>query len=61
MFTGVPYTFHASGFASGWERFVEHPPSSGAPPAVMVITRLPAGFKVVGVSKGGPKVAAKVE
>ncbi len=31
MFTGVPYTFHAFGFASGWERFVEHPPSSGAP------------------------------
>ena len=31
MFTGVPYTFRAYGFASGWERFVERSPSSGAP------------------------------
>jgi hypothetical protein len=31
MFTGVPYTFRAFGFAAGWERFVERPPSSGAP------------------------------
>jgi arylsulfatase A-like enzyme len=31
MFTGVPYTFRAFGFAAGWERFVEHPPQSGAP------------------------------
>jgi arylsulfatase A-like enzyme len=31
MFTGVPYTFRAFGFASGWERFVERPPESGAP------------------------------
>jgi Sulfatase len=30
MFTGVPYTFRAFGFASGWERFVEHSPSTGA-------------------------------
>jgi hypothetical protein len=30
MFTGVPHTFRAFGFASGWERFVERPPSSGA-------------------------------
>jgi len=30
MFTGVPYTFRAFGFASGWERFVEHSPASGA-------------------------------
>jgi arylsulfatase A-like enzyme len=31
MFTGVPYTFRAFGFASSWERFVEHPPQSGVP------------------------------
>jgi hypothetical protein len=30
MFTGVPYTFRAFGFGAGWERFVEHAPSSGA-------------------------------
>jgi hypothetical protein len=29
MFTGVPYTFRTFGFSAGWERFVEHPPSSG--------------------------------
>ncbi len=31
MFTGVPYTFRAFGFGAGWESFVEHPSSSGAP------------------------------
>jgi arylsulfatase A-like enzyme len=31
MFTGVPATFRAFGFASGWGRFVEHPPGSGEP------------------------------
>jgi arylsulfatase A-like enzyme len=31
MFTGVPFTSRAFGFAAGWERFVEHPASSGAP------------------------------
>jgi Sulfatase len=31
MFTGVPPTFRAFGFGSGWERFVEHAPSSGDP------------------------------
>ena len=31
MFTGVPYTFRAFGFASGWERFVEISPASGEP------------------------------
>lgn len=30
MFTGVPYSFRAFGFASSWERFLEHAPSSGA-------------------------------
>jgi hypothetical protein len=30
MFTGVPYSFRAFGFASSWERFVEHAPSTGA-------------------------------
>ena len=30
MFTGVPYSFRAFGFASSWERFIEHAPSSGA-------------------------------
>lgn len=30
MFTGVPYTFRAFGFGSSWERYLEHPPSSGA-------------------------------
>ena len=31
MFTGVPTTFAAFGFKGSWERFVEHPPTSGAP------------------------------
>jgi arylsulfatase A-like enzyme len=31
MLTGVPTTFRAFGFASGWGRFVEHPPASGDP------------------------------
>jgi hypothetical protein len=31
MFTGVPHTFRAFGFASAWERFVEYSPSSGDP------------------------------
>jgi Sulfatase len=31
MFTGVPHTFRAYGFATSWERFVEMPPSSGDP------------------------------
>ncbi|MFT3773788.1 MAG: sulfatase-like hydrolase/transferase [Minicystis sp.] len=30
MFTGVPYTFRAFGFGAAWEKYVEHPPSSGA-------------------------------
>ena len=30
MFTGVPWTFHAFGFGEGWEKYVEHAPSSGA-------------------------------
>jgi hypothetical protein len=30
MFTGVPFTFKSFGFSEGWERFVEHPPMSGA-------------------------------
>lgn len=30
MFTGVPYTFRAFGFGASWERYLEHPPSSGA-------------------------------
>ncbi|MEZ4300205.1 MAG: sulfatase-like hydrolase/transferase [Polyangiaceae bacterium] len=29
MFTGVPYTFKAFGFAQGWELSFEHPPTSG--------------------------------
>ena len=29
MFTGVPYSFKAFGTSRGWERFVEHSPSSG--------------------------------
>jgi len=31
MFTGVPASFRAFGFDSGWERFVEHSPVSGDP------------------------------
>ena len=31
MFTGVPHTFRAFGFAQAWERFVEFAPSSGDP------------------------------
>jgi arylsulfatase A-like enzyme len=31
MFTGVPHTFRAFGFNAGWERFVEHAPTSGDP------------------------------
>src|SRR5262249_15006832 len=31
MFTGVPPTFRAFGFGAAWERFSEHPPSSGDP------------------------------
>ncbi len=31
MFTGVPHTFRAFGFAQAWERFVEIAPSSGDP------------------------------
>jgi hypothetical protein len=31
MFTGVPTTFRAFGFAAAWSRFVEHPPTSGDP------------------------------
>jgi Sulfatase len=31
MFTGVPHTFRAFGFAQAWERFVEYAPSSGDP------------------------------
>jgi len=31
MFTGVPPTFRAFGFGGGWEKFVEHTPSSGDP------------------------------
>jgi hypothetical protein len=30
MFTGVPYTFRAFGFGAAWEKYLEHPPSSGA-------------------------------
>jgi hypothetical protein len=30
MFTGVPYTFRAFGFAGGWERYLEHTPASGS-------------------------------
>jgi hypothetical protein len=30
MFTGVPWTFHAFGFGEGWEKYLEHTPSSGA-------------------------------
>ncbi|APR83869.1 Choline-sulfatase [Minicystis rosea] len=30
MFSGVPYTFRAFGFGGAWERYTEHPPSSGA-------------------------------
>ena len=29
MFTGVPHTFKAFGFAQGWEKLFEHAPSSG--------------------------------
>ena len=29
FFTGVPFTFKAFGFAQGWEKLFEHPPSSG--------------------------------
>ncbi|EYF03605.1 Hypothetical protein CAP_5396 [Chondromyces apiculatus DSM 436] len=29
MFTGVPMSFRAFGFASAWGKFVEHPPASG--------------------------------
>lgn len=29
MFTGVPFTFKAFGFAQGWEKLFEHAPSSG--------------------------------
>jgi hypothetical protein len=31
MFTGVPTTFKAFGFAQGWEKFVEHSPVAGTP------------------------------
>jgi hypothetical protein len=31
MFTGVPYSFRAFGFAQAWERFVEFAPSAGDP------------------------------
>lgn len=31
MFTGVPSTFKAYGFASGWERYSEYPPFSNDP------------------------------
>jgi hypothetical protein len=31
MFTGVPYTFRAFGFANAWEKFVELSPSTGDP------------------------------
>ncbi|HEY4118736.1 MAG TPA: sulfatase-like hydrolase/transferase [Byssovorax sp.] len=31
MFTGVPSTFRAFGFAEAWEKFVEYAPSSGDP------------------------------
>ncbi|HEY4118251.1 MAG TPA: sulfatase-like hydrolase/transferase, partial [Byssovorax sp.] len=59
MFTGVPTTFRAFGFAEGWEKFVEFTPPSGDP-AIAPIDAATAWITEVAHAANEPRMLAVV-
>jgi len=59
MFTGVPFTFRAFGFAQGWEKFFEHAPSSGDP-ATMPLDTATAWVNEIAREDAGARLFAVI-